>query len=80
MVPYIGVPDVDAVLARLVAAGGTIERPPWKLRGVGKLARFKDLSGTIYGLTDAISPSAQPSIPMPIGSNPRPNRTDGERA
>src|SRR5262245_9148507 len=46
MVPYIGVPDVEAMLARLVAAGGTIERPPWSVPMVGKLARFKDPSGT----------------------------------
>lgn len=72
MVPYIGVPDVEAMLARLVAAGGTIERAPWKLPGVGTLARFKDPSGTIYGLTDAITPALQRSIPMPIGSNPKP--------
>jgi hypothetical protein len=72
MVPYIGVSDVDAVLARLVAAGGTIERAPWQLPEVGKLARFKDPSGTIYGLTNAITPGTQPSIPMPIGSNPKP--------
>src|SRR6476619_1667022 len=49
MVPYIGVPDVDAMLSRVVAAGGTVERAAWKLPGVGKLARFKDPTGTTYG-------------------------------
>jgi predicted enzyme related to lactoylglutathione lyase len=72
MVPYIGVPDVDAMLSRLVAAGGTVERAPWKLPGVGTLARFKDPTGTVYGLTDALSPGGHPSVPMPIGSNPKP--------
>lgn len=72
MVPYIQVTDVDAMLKRLVAAGGTIERAAWSIPGVGKLARFKDPSGTIYGLTDSMTPGSDPSIPMPIGSNPRP--------
>jgi predicted enzyme related to lactoylglutathione lyase len=72
MVPYVRVPDVDAMLSRLVAAGGAVERAPWNLPGVGKLARFKDPTGTIYGLTDALSPGEMPPIPMPIGSNPRP--------
>jgi predicted enzyme related to lactoylglutathione lyase len=72
MVPYIRVAEVEAMLARLLAAGGTIERPPWSLPMVGKLARFKDPTGTIYGLTDAIPPGGQPRIPMPIGSNPKP--------
>jgi predicted enzyme related to lactoylglutathione lyase len=72
MVPYIGAPDVDAMLSRLVAAGGTVERAPWKLPGVGTLARFKDPTGTVYGLTDALTPGGYPSVPMPIGSNPKP--------
>jgi predicted enzyme related to lactoylglutathione lyase len=72
MVPYLGVRDVEAMLARVVAAGGAIERAPWSLPGVGKLARFKDPSGTIYGLTDALTPGGHPHIPMPLGSNPRP--------
>lgn len=72
MVPYLGVADVDAMLARVVAAGGTVERAPWSLPGVGKLARFKDPSGTVYGLTDALTPGKPPSIPMPIGPNPKP--------
>ncbi len=72
MVPYIGVPNVDAMLARVVAAGGTIERAPWMLLGLGKLARFKDPTGTIYGLADTQMPGGQPWVAMPIGSNPRP--------
>jgi predicted enzyme related to lactoylglutathione lyase len=72
MVPFIRVPDVDATLARLVAAGGTIERATWSLPKIGKLARFKDVAGTIYGLTDAVAPGGTPYIPMPIGSNPKP--------
>jgi predicted enzyme related to lactoylglutathione lyase len=72
MVPYLGVRDVDAMLARVVAAGGTIERAAWRLPGIGKLARFKDATGTIYGLTDALPPGGLPHVPMPLGSNPKP--------
>lgn len=72
MVPYIATPDVAAMLKRVVAAGGTIERAPFSVPGVGKLARFKDPAGTIYGLTDALTPGGHPRIPMPIGSNPKP--------
>jgi uncharacterized protein len=72
MVPYIGVSDVDAMMSQVVAAGGAIERAPWNIPGVGKLARFKDPSGTIYGLTNAMSPGGNPHVPMPFGSNPKP--------
>lgn len=72
MVPYLGVADVDAMLAKVVAAGGTIEKAPWSLPGVGKLARFADRSGTIYGLTNAVIPGGPPAMPMPFGANPKP--------
>lgn len=72
MVPYIGVKDVDAMLSQVVAAGGAIERAPMTIPGVGKLARFKDPSGTFYGLTNAITPGGSPHVPMPFGSNPKP--------
>ncbi|MEO8634692.1 MAG: VOC family protein [Gemmatimonadales bacterium] len=72
MVPYIGVPDVAATLAQLVTAGATVERASWKVPMVGTLARFKDASGTVYGLTDAVSPDGAPHIPMPLGPNPKP--------
>lgn len=72
MVPYIGVRDVDAMLSRVVAAGGTIERAARKLPGIGKLALFKDPTGTIYGLTDALPPGGLPHVPMPLGPNPKP--------
>jgi predicted enzyme related to lactoylglutathione lyase len=72
VVPYIGVPDVEAALARVVAAGGTVERAAWIVPMVGRLARFRDLSGTIYGLTEAMAPGDIPRMPMPLGSNPKP--------
>jgi predicted enzyme related to lactoylglutathione lyase len=72
IVPYIGVSDLDATLARVVTAGGTVEKAAWKVPMVGTLARFKDAAGTIYGLTDAMVPVAMPRIEMPFGPNPRP--------
>jgi uncharacterized protein len=73
MVPYIAVPDVDAMLKRVVAADAMIEKPSWSVPMVGKLARFKDTSGTIYGLTDSVPPGEMPRIPMPVGANPKPS-------
>ena len=72
IVPYIGVPDVEEALSRVVAAGGTVERAMWTLPLVGTLARFKDLSGTIYGLMEATTPGQVPPMPWPLGSNPKP--------
>lgn len=72
VVPFIAVPDVDAALARVLAAGGTLERAPWELPMVGALARFKDASGTIWGLTNVSSPKPPARVPMPFGDNPKP--------
>ncbi len=72
MIPYIAVRDIDAMLQQLVAKKGAIERAPWSVPMVGKLARFKDPTGAVYGLSEALSPVESASIPMPIGSNPKP--------
>lgn len=72
LVPYVAVSDVKAGLAQAVAAGGSVEREPWSVPMVGKLARFKDPSGTIWGLSEAMTPGAVPHIPMPFGDNPKP--------
>jgi len=72
VVPFIGVAEVVAALQLLEAAGATIERAPWTIPAVGVLARFRDASGTIYGLTSAVSPGAMPHMPAPLGDNPRP--------
>jgi predicted enzyme related to lactoylglutathione lyase len=71
VVPFIGVPDVHAMLDRIVAGGGTIERAPWSVAMAGTLARFTDPSGTVYGLTGGVPGTLAP-IPVPFGSNPRP--------
>ena len=72
IVPYIAVPDVDAMLARVVATGGTVERAARSVPMVGKLALFKGPTGTIYGLTDSAMARRTPPMPMPVGSNPKP--------
>lgn len=72
VVPFIGVTNVDAMLEQVVAAGGAVERASWKIPMMGTLARFKDVAGTIYGLTNAVSPTGSPHVPMPFGTNPKP--------
>lgn len=72
VVPFIRVSDVTASLQRLEAAGGSIERASWSVPAAGTLARFKDPSGTIYGLTDAMPAGRMPRMPAPLGSNPKP--------
>lgn len=72
VVPFIGVPDVNAALAQVVAAGATVERATWTVPQVGTMARFTDASETIYGLTSALVPGGIPRVPMPFGSNPKP--------
>ncbi len=72
VVPYIGVPDVSDALARVTAAGAVIERAPWKIPIIGEMSRFKDHSGTIYGLTNSSTSGVMPHVPMPFGTNPRP--------
>lgn len=71
VVPFIGVADVGAMLDRVIANGGAIERALWTVPAAGTLARFKDPSGTIYGLTGAVAETLAP-IPVPFGSNPKP--------
>lgn len=73
VVPYIGVPDVAAALERVVASGGAIERAPWTVPMMGTLARFTDASGTVYGVTNSLTPGGKPPhVPMPFGNNPKP--------
>jgi uncharacterized protein len=69
-VPFVGVPLVDEAMVRCIAAGAELERPSWRENGLGVLARFRDKSGTIYGLTDTRATS--PRIPAPFGANPKP--------
>lgn len=71
-VPFLFAPDVPAALAKIAADGGAIEREPWNMPMVGTLARFKDPSGTVWGLTSGSPLGTPPHVPMPFGSNPKP--------
>ena len=72
VVPFMGVRDVAATLERVVAAGGAVERAPWTVPMMGTLARFTDVSGTVYGITSSVAPGGVPHVPMPFGDNPKP--------
>ena len=42
--------DVDASVKAIVAAGGKVQRPPWDVPGVGRMAIVGDASGAVFGL------------------------------
>lgn len=72
IVPMIQVNEIQKALDGVVASGATVERAPWTMPMIGKLARFADASGTIYGLVESMMPSNLPHVPMPFGDNARP--------
>lgn len=49
---YITVDDVEAVLARAVDAGGEIAAEVDVVEGWGRYAAFRDLEGTVIGITE----------------------------
>jgi predicted enzyme related to lactoylglutathione lyase len=49
---YLGVPDVTAALARVVANGGVVEAPRFVVPGVVILGLFKDPAGNRMGLVE----------------------------
>lgn len=54
---YIEVDDVDARVAKVAAAGGTVLRPPFDIAGVGRIAMVADPSGVPVGW---MTPEARP--------------------
>lgn len=46
---YFAVDDVDNRVAEAVAVGGTLERPPFDIPDIGRIAIVKDPSGAIMG-------------------------------
>lgn len=44
---YVSVPDVEACLAAVIAAGGSVHRPAMDLPGVGRLALLADPQGAL---------------------------------
>ena len=56
---YIGVDDVDASIAKIQAAGGSVLMPAWDIPGIGRLAMVADPQGIPFyimrGASDASS-------------------------
>jgi predicted enzyme related to lactoylglutathione lyase len=71
-VPFLRVPDVDAAMARVMAAGATVETAAWDAPMIGRLTRWKDPSGTVYGFTTGPASGGGPHIPAPFGAAPKP--------
>lgn len=71
-VPLLQVADVEQALADVLARGGTRVADPYEVPLGGRIVRFADPSGTVYGLTSNIPPGAVPQVPIPVGANPRP--------
>ena len=61
---YIGVADVDASLARLLAAGGALRRPVEDIPGVGRFAVVADPQGAVFILFKPTG-EAPPGPPPP---------------
>ncbi len=49
---YIGVPDINAALAQITAAGGTVDTPRMVVPNVVTFALFKDPAGNRMGLVE----------------------------
>lgn len=49
---YIGVPDITASLAKVVAGGGTLNAPRFEVPGVVVLGLFSDPAGNRMGLVE----------------------------
>ena len=47
---YIAVPDVDAHVGKVTAAGGSVQRPPEDIPGVGRFAVVADPQGAVFVL------------------------------
>jgi predicted enzyme related to lactoylglutathione lyase len=60
---YIGVDDVDAIVARIKAKGGAIHRPPDDIPGVGRFAVAADPHGAIFTVFKPSCPEAAPPAP-----------------
>jgi uncharacterized protein len=53
---YIGVDDVDAAVARIQSAGGSVHMPPTDIEGVGRLAMVADPQGVVFYVMKGSSP------------------------
>ncbi|MCA0301869.1 MAG: VOC family protein [Proteobacteria bacterium] len=61
---YVGVDDLDAMLARLTKAGGAVRMSPMPIPGVGRFAVVADPQGAVFSLFQPGGPGAPP-VPAP---------------
>lgn len=67
-VGYVWVDDVDAYAIRVAAAGGSVQRPPSDIPGIGRFAVVADPHGAVFMLfKDSGGPSAAPVPPGTAG-------------
>jgi predicted enzyme related to lactoylglutathione lyase len=59
---YIGVPDINATLAKITANGGSVVFPRMVVPGVVILALFKDPAGNRMGVVE-LGPDGAPVVP-----------------
>ena len=59
---YVGVEDVDAIVAKATAAGAAVLMPPWDQPGVGRLAMIADPQGNPLYLMKPIPPEGDPDV------------------
>lgn len=80
--PYIAVDDVDARIAAVATAGGTILRAPWDVPGIGRIAIVRDRNGAALGWMtpagDTSSVTADPQDFEPARATEPGHRTDLE--
>jgi hypothetical protein len=53
---YIEVEDVDRAAQTTAEAGGKVQRPPFDVPGVGRIAVVSDASGAMVGLMTSAAP------------------------
>jgi predicted enzyme related to lactoylglutathione lyase len=59
---YLHVPDVDASVASIVAAGGASHMPAWDIPGVGRIAMVGDPQGAPFYVMTPIGEGPSPSF------------------
>jgi predicted enzyme related to lactoylglutathione lyase len=59
---YLNVADVDASVAKIVAAGGASHMPPWNIPGVGRIAMVADPQGAAFYVMAPIGEGPSPSF------------------
>ena len=69
---YLGVPDVDAAVARVEEDGGRTLMPGHDIRGVGRIAMVTDPDGAPFYLMTPTAPAGRPDAESDVFSVDRP--------